>query len=210
MASFEATTSAFIAQSHVVEQIMADAGDLSIHTRLKGWDGAVLANHLALSLNLPRLVGTVDDDCPQIDPATWAERTRDFADEIDQMSIGLAAKKSHDEIRTQFAQYAAVGRAFVESASVELKVGLPAWQVWLLFSEFLLGRVIELTVHGLDLADAVGSAQSPAPAAVELTAQLMEDQLDGARPSDLGDDVTWIEAATGRIAHRDERLPVYA
>ncbi len=209
--TFEATRCAFIDQSHVVESVMADVADLGRDTRLEGWDCGVLAYHMAaLSLNLPRLIGSVDDDWPAIDVATWASGTKGFADEVDQMSLALAAKRTHDEIRTRFAEYAVAGRAFVDSASGDLKFGFPAWKVWLPFSEFLLTRVVELTVHGLDLADAAGSERPPAPSAVEVTTQWLDTQIVGRRPADLDGDVAWIEAATARVFHQDERLPVLA
>jgi hypothetical protein len=38
---------------------------------------------------------------------------------------------------------------------------------------------------------------------------VLDTLLEGPRPADLGDEVAWIEAATGRSIHKDERLPVF-
>jgi uncharacterized protein (TIGR03083 family) len=71
----------------------------------------------------------------------------------------------------------------------------------MLLSEFLVTRVVEVAVHGLDLADALGREPwlTPRAAAVVLELLLDPDQLDAARA--LGwDEPTFLRKVTGRAA----------
>lgn len=78
--------------------------------------------------------------------------------------------------------------------------------------EFVPSRVVEAVVHGLDLTQALGSDPICSPAAVAVTATILDDLLArrtvGTRPGDLGDDLDWVLAASGRAAHGDNRLPL--
>lgn len=78
--------------------------------------------------------------------------------------------------------------------------------------EFAASRIVEAVVHGLDLTLALGRETIASPAGIAATAAILDDLLArrtlGGRPADLSDDLTWIMAASGRVDHGDNRLPL--
>ena len=78
--------------------------------------------------------------------------------------------------------------------------------------EFVASRIVEAVVHGIDLTDAVGRDTIATSDGVAFTAELLDDLLArrtvAGRPADLGDDMAWIRAASGRVRHADPRLPL--
>jgi hypothetical protein len=64
----------------------------------------------------------------------------------------------------------------------------PGGIAWTRFDQALATRVFELTVHGLDLAAAIGSTNAMSPNALAVTGQILDKRLDGPRPAELGDD----------------------
>jgi hypothetical protein len=78
--------------------------------------------------------------------------------------------------------------------------------------EFVASRVVEAVVHGLDLTDALGRDPMATPAGIAATAAILEELLARrtvmGRPTDLGDDLAWVRAASGRSEHPDPRLPL--
>jgi hypothetical protein len=78
--------------------------------------------------------------------------------------------------------------------------------------EFVPSRVVEAVVHGFDLTDALGRDTIASPAAVAITAEIMDELLArrtvAGRPADLSDDLGWVRAASGRAPHDDPRLPL--
>jgi hypothetical protein len=79
--------------------------------------------------------------------------------------------------------------------------------------EFVPSRVVEAVVHGMDLTDALGRDVIAKPAAIALTATILDELLArrtvAGRPADLvDDDLAFIRAASGRGVHPDPRLPL--
>jgi uncharacterized protein (TIGR03083 family) len=78
--------------------------------------------------------------------------------------------------------------------------------------EFVASRIVEAVVHGIDLTDAIGRPAIASPDGVAFTAALLDDLLArrtvAGRPTDLGDDMDWVRAASGRAPHPDPRLPL--
>jgi hypothetical protein len=78
--------------------------------------------------------------------------------------------------------------------------------------EFVPSRVVEAVVHGFDLTDALGRDTIAGDRAVTITAGILDELLArrtvAGRPSDLGDDLAWVRAASGRAEHDDPRLPL--
>jgi hypothetical protein len=92
----------------------------------------------------------------------------------------------------------------------------PGYYALMRLDEFVPSRVVEAVVHGIDLADAIGDAIGREPLAtpegVAVTAGILDDLLARktvpGRPADLGDDLAWLRAASGRADHPDPRLPL--
>jgi hypothetical protein len=78
--------------------------------------------------------------------------------------------------------------------------------------EFVPSRIVEAVVHGFDLTDALDRDEIAGREAVRITAGILDDLLARrtvpGRPSDLGDDLEWVRAASGRAPHDDPRLPL--
>jgi hypothetical protein len=78
--------------------------------------------------------------------------------------------------------------------------------------EFVPSRVVEAVVHGFDLTDALNRETIAGDRAVAITAGILDELLArrtvAGRPSDLGDDLSWVRAASGRASHDDPRLPL--
>lgn len=85
---------------------------------------------------------------------------------------------------------------------------LPTFMGSMAVQEYLATRVLELTVHHLDLCRAMGLPAAATAAGLTLTRGILEGLLDGAAPEGLADDEAFVLAATGREAHEDPRLPV--
>lgn len=89
----------------------------------------------------------------------------------------------------------------------------PAFYGLIRLDEFLVTRIAEAVIHGLDLTDALGRPPLSMPKAVPIAAALLEEGLArtrvAGRPADLADDdLAFIRAASGRGEHPDPRLPI--
>ena len=75
------------------------------------------------------------------------------------------------------------------------------WAPALTLDEFLRTRVLEITVHGADLADALGRDPWPTRDGMAITTEILAGILGDALPEGLGwDDLTFVEKGTGRAA----------
>ena len=89
----------------------------------------------------------------------------------------------------------------------------PGYYALMRLDEFVASRVVEAVVHGLDLTDALGREPMATPQGVAVTAAILDELLArktvAGRPPDLGDDLAWVRAASGRgPEHPDPRLPL--
>ena len=89
----------------------------------------------------------------------------------------------------------------------------PGYYALMRLDEFVASRVVEAVVHGLDLTDALGRDPMATSEGVAVTAAILDDLLArktvAGRPADLGDDMAWVRAASGRgPEHPDPRLPL--
>ena len=78
--------------------------------------------------------------------------------------------------------------------------------------EFVASRIVEAVVHGIDLAQALGTPYFATADGIAATAAILDDLLarrtTGRRPAALADDLDWILAASGRAPADDNRLPL--
>lgn len=84
---------------------------------------------------------------------------------------------------------------------------VPTFRGALRADEYLATRVLEVTVHHLDLRAALDLPPTPTPEAGALVMALLEGMLDGPRPRNLGR-VRFVLTATGRIPSDDPRFPL--
>lgn len=104
------------------------------------------------------------------------------------------------------------GKTIEESRATPGETIGPGYYALMRLDEFVASRVLEAVVHGLDLTDAVGRDPIATPEGLAITAEIMDELLArrtvAGRPSDLGDPLAWIRAASGRGTHTDPRLPL--
>ena len=180
---------------------------------LPHWTVFELAGHFDVSIGLTRalIAGRNDDDQPARDRTSFFINPRsETAPVVYQyaytMVEGKTPDKMPDVLHETFSQTVNEARALGPDT-----VG-PGYFAPMRLDEFVESRIVEAVVHGLDLTLALNRAPIATPAGIAVTAAILDDLLArrtvGQRPADLSDDLRWIEAASGRASHSDNRLPI--
>ncbi|MBW3657801.1 MAG: maleylpyruvate isomerase N-terminal domain-containing protein [Actinobacteria bacterium] len=183
--------------------------DLDRPTRLGDWTVQQLVAHLIRGVDrIPSYLAAGDppdagtdwldywSQAAETDPGGVAERARQFARAINGRRV-LDVWKETLEV--------AVGEG--RAAPADRLVRTPFGGIRL--DHYLPTRVLEITVHGLDLRAALGLEEVATPIALGITAEVLDRLIEGPRPDGLADDaVAWVLAATGRAPSDDPRLPV--
>jgi uncharacterized protein (TIGR03083 family) len=155
-------------------------------------------DRVSFFINEPRLVAPIVDEYAWKSVDQGPEALRRAFDEVVESTIAGA----HNTPRT------ATSATFFGTMTLE---------------EFLPTRTLEAVVHGNDVSDAVGRPPHVTPAAQAITVKLLEDLLarralsfypifqreaGAKRPDELSDDLAFIQVATGRRPHPDQRFPI--
>jgi Mycothiol maleylpyruvate isomerase N-terminal domain len=189
-----------------------------VDPHLPPWTLLELAGHLDISIGITRTVisDTVDEGArPDRDAVGFfvfpsTDVASDFYDYAYIMVEGTSPSAMPVVLRDTFAQTLGEVRG-TEPSTVGVFSGFEPSPL-IRLDEFVSSRIVEAVVHGIDLTDALGRPSTATPRGVAHTAQLLDDLLqrsrDGGRPADLGDDLAWIRAASGRAPHLDPRLPL--
>jgi hypothetical protein len=178
------------------------------------WTVLELAAHMDVFMGIALgLMAEPQDAPPGLDAASFCIASSDGS----QAPVLYRYMADHAKGQTPGTMLEAVHGTFKQAlesarASAPDTVG-PAFYGLIRLDEFLVTRVGEAVIHGLDLTDALGRAPLAMPAAVPIAAALLDEVLArtkvAGRPGDLaGDDLAFIRAASGRGAHPDPRLPV--
>ena len=175
--------------------------DFAKPTRLPAWNVKQLLAHMyravdRLNTGLDSFPpAEVDHDSisywrsydPKADADELAERAKETAAEYE---TGHELAEAWDEM-----WHRAIQRATLEDG----RRTFPTWGPILRLDEFLKTRTLEITVHGMDMADALGHRPWCTPEGLEVTTAILSGLLGTSPPRDLGwDDVTFIEKGTGR------------
>jgi len=204
---FELLRAAFSEQGTIFVRLVDDTSDLATLTALGDWDCAVLIGHVNTAVEvLWRWKGEAPNGAPEIDAVGWWDVVD--AGTNDSFSKRYAAKRSHDELRELIRSSVERATDMLPSTAPEQPLVAPGGLAWTRFDHGLATRIVELTVHGLDLAAATRSTTAMSPSALAVVGSILDQRLIGTRPSDIDDDARWVAAATGRTSHRDPRLPV--
>lgn len=103
-------------------------------------------------------------------------------------------------------------KTIAEARAVPASLVGPGYFAPMRVDEFVASRVVEAVVHGIDLAQALGSPCFATAGGIAMTAAILDDLLarrtTGRRPAELSDDMDWILAASGRAESSDNRLPL--
>ncbi|MCO5317354.1 MAG: maleylpyruvate isomerase N-terminal domain-containing protein [Microthrixaceae bacterium] len=204
---FEQLRAAFGEQSTTFVDLVHNTRDLSTPTALEGWDCAVLIGHVSTAVEaLTRWQADPPPDAPEIDAVAWWDGVDPGMN--DTFSHRYAAKRSHEQLRELIGSAVQQAKEMLPTMKPGATLVAPGGIAWTRFDQGLATRVVELTVHGLDLAAATGSTTAMSPRALAVTGQILDQRLNGTRPAELDDNGRWVAAATGREPHSDSRLPV--
>ena len=179
---------------------------------LPRWTILELAGHLEFAMNMvDTLIDGKSDEEPKLDTAGFFMVPRsEVAPAAYQHAYKTAGGRSANQMHESFSATCSAILKQLESASPDL-VG-PAFLGPMRLDDFLVTRVVETVVHGLDLTQALGREPVATPAGIKTTAAVLDELLarraTGRRPADLSDDWKWLEAAAGRVPHVDQRLPL--
>lgn len=128
------------------------------------------------------------------DPASIARRAREFAAEVNDRPIREVWRRTWRR---------SVDEAAACAPDRLLKPPFGPMRL----DHYLTTRVLEVTVHGLDLRAALDLEEVATPLGLEVTCAVLDGLLDGERPDGL-QGIGYVLAATGRRSHGDPRLPV--
>jgi hypothetical protein len=178
------------------------------------WTVLELAAHMDIFMGIALgLMAEPQDSPPGIDGASFNIASSDGS----QGAMLYQYMADHGKGQTPATMLDTVHGTFKQAresarASAPDTVG-PAFYGLIRLDEFLVTRVAEAVIHGLDLTDALGRAPLAMPKAVPIAAALLEEGLArtrvAGRPADLvDDDLAFIRAASGRGEHPDPRFPI--
>lgn len=182
-----------------------DAADWERRTRCEPWTAAELLAHVRVAIGrVPAMLAAPAPARAEVDAAGYYRPDARFDPATNSARIGLA--REHAAGRTDgaalLADYTATWqdvdrlcRAEPDDRVVRTRHGDP-----MLLTDFLTTRVVELAVHGLDLADALDRPAHLTAQADALLTALLLGRADGARArAELGWDApVFLRKATGR------------
>jgi uncharacterized protein (TIGR03083 family) len=178
--------------------------DFARPTRCPAWDVKGLVGHLHRGFD--RLNDALASDPPPPpthDAVSW---WRAYDPAPDSADSGEVARQSND-IAARHATGADLVRSFdaLWLAALDAAAAVPGERLVVTFGpvltleEFLKTRVLEVTVHRLDLEDALGRRGWGTASAVGIVDDILVELLGAEPPTELGwDAVDFIEAGTGR------------
>lgn len=199
---------ALVDECRTVDVTLADVpGEAWTRPALGEWDLSQLVAHLVGCVS--RISAYLDE--PVSGPVA-VDRVAYWRYDADAESPGIARRAvqraAQVDAETLPALFAEGWRAAAERAS-----GLPADHVLTTFrgpmrlDEYLATRVLEVTVHHIDVRRALDLPPASTPAAARITMAILEALLGEPRPRNLGR-TRFILAATGRTSVDDPRFPV--
>jgi uncharacterized protein (TIGR03083 family) len=173
-------------------------------TRCPPWNVKGLVGHLWRDID--RIVAYAGG--PGSGPAARAETDAvSYWRSYDPVVEGPLISQRSSEVADRFATGADLATSFSRhwpeciAAARAMKPGdvIRTRLTWMRIDEFVGTRVVEATVHGLDLAEAVEMRPWPTPAGMAITRAILVALLGGPPPESLaGDDIAFIETGTGR------------
>jgi uncharacterized protein (TIGR03083 family) len=174
--------------------------------RTPAWNVMQLLGHMYRDLD--RIVVGLAEDPPGEPDADAVSYWRTYDPAVDGVSIAERSKARAASYRSGH-ELAVVWDDFWRHA-LDLAEGRPSggpfmtWGPVMTFDEFLKTRVIEITVHGLDLADALGRRPWASDEGMTVTREVLAGLLGQKPPAGLGwSDMTFIEKGTGRVPLTD-------
>jgi uncharacterized protein (TIGR03083 family) len=199
---FERSLDAFAAESAAAEAVLRGLPDgaFATPTRCAAWDVRGLTGHLLRDADrIPEYLAAPAPAAADTSAAAYFTRYDPVAD-----APGVAARSI--ERAAGFASAAALVQAFADTwrEAVALaraegpdRVLQVRWGPTLRLDDYLDTRVLEMAVHGLDLADALGEPPWLTLSGATIVREMLT-ALIGARPPAEWDDIELAEKGTGR------------
>ena len=178
-------------------------------TKLPGWDVLTLVAHISRAPDgIIRYTASPVDTPAQVDWASYfrfdgsliaadvSKRARETVAKMSPATIGADFKHTLNQALQILEQLAPTTVIKTIVGTIEL-------------ADYAVTRVLELTVHSLDLTLALNQSPRFDPAAQALTVATLEALFGKPRTVDLADDMKFIAAATGRVPS-SIRLPAFS
>ena len=176
------------------------------------WTVFELAGHMDISIGLTRmLIASQEDGQPGRDQISFFIFPRsEVAPAVYDYAYTMVEDKTPADMPAVLGETFA--KSISESRALPPETVGSGYYALMRLDEFVTSRVVEAVVHGIDLTDATGRDCIATPEGIAVTATILDELLArrtvAGRPADLGDDLAWIRAASGRAAHDDPRLPL--
>lgn len=199
---------AFIDECSAVDEtlggVVDDAWD---QPALGDWNLAQLTAHLIRgATRVTEYVPLPVEGEPAVDRiGYWSYDTEGQAGAIAQRAIDEAADVDPAELPGRFAVGWRASAAAANDHGPEQVLHTIMGPMRL--DEYLATRVVEITIHHLDVRAALDLPPVPTPSAGRMTMGILEQLLGEPRPRNLGR-TRFLQAATGRIPSDDPRFPV--
>lgn len=191
-------------ESERLANVLADLtdADWARPTRCTPWDTAALAAHVTMTLaRLGPMLDAAEPAAATVDAAGYYRPDERFSSGVNGIRIDSAAEAARDGGPAVAARFRDTWRTVVDRCAAEA----PGRRVTtrhgdpMTLADFLTTRVVEVAVHGIDLADALDRPCWTTPEAAAHVAALLLGPGRGSVLAGLGlDTVAFIAKATGR------------
>ena len=183
-------------------------GEWGQATRLPDWDVTTLVAHLARGIGrIAEYGATPVEEQPQRDRVSyWRYDPAALAPSVSARAREAAQGATPAGLRAALREAVVGGRVTIARLAPDTVI--PSVMGTIGLAEFLPTRLLEACVHGLDLRAALSVPPSPTPGALASTVATLEALLGSPRPAELRDEVTFVEAGTGRRPFADPRFPL--
>lgn len=171
-------------------------------TKLEGWNVLTLVAH-----TMRAFVTIIDYSANPLDVPPVHDRISYYRFDgrlaggaVSQRAVDAAARLNPETVPADFVRAMETALAILDKLPPTTVIKSIFGPIDL--AEYAPSRLIELTIHGLDLTLALNQPAQFDPTAQAITVEILEALLDQPRPAELTDDLTFIKAASGR-----ERYP---
>jgi uncharacterized protein (TIGR03083 family) len=179
---------------------------------LPKWTVFELAGHFDIAIGLTRtLIAGREDASPARDRTSFFINPRsETGPVVYAYAYTMVEGKTPADMPAVLAE--TFTKTVAEARGVPASLVGPGYFAPMRADEFVASRIVEAVVHGIDLAQALGSSYFATADGIAVTAEILDDLLarrtTGRRSATLSDDLDWILAASGRAPSDDNRLPL--
>ncbi len=212
ISDYEEAKVALRGQSELLTQTLRglSAEEWKKPSKLAGWDIFTLAAHtMRAPETIIRYGAKPVDEAAQLNHVSYYEfNGPDIAEGVSQRAIESAAKSSPETLPDEFSQIMTEALALLDKWPGSTVIRSAFGTITL--EEFIPTRIVELTIHGLDLFLALNQPAEYDVQALKITAEILDKLLSEPRPTALADDANFVAAASGRIPYPGLLIPAFS